>query len=85
MNLIRAMSPRELAEVFFVVIESYDKNVADMPVIRAHAVDHIHKVYQVCRRCRRFFEGYFSQRFVGERLQIVIQPIILERMESGMK
>jgi hypothetical protein len=55
MNLIRAMSPGELAEVFFVVIESYDKNAPDMPVIRAHAVDHIHKVYQVVQALPSFF------------------------------
>jgi len=55
MNLIRAMSPGELAEVFSAVLESYDKNAPDMPVIRAHVVDHIHKVYRILQELPSFW------------------------------
>jgi hypothetical protein len=50
----KGMSPVELAEVFQMVIESYDDQASDSPVIRNHLADHIFEVYRVFQQLCSF-------------------------------
>jgi hypothetical protein len=43
----KRMSPTDLAEIFQIVLESYDEKAPDLPVILDHLADHVFEVYRV--------------------------------------
>jgi hypothetical protein len=49
LKTMQSLSPAELADLFHAVVESYDSEAPDTPVVREHLVDHVFQVYRSLR------------------------------------
>ena len=45
-HILKSLSPADLAEVFAAVLESYDREAPDVPVIRNNLADHVLAIYR---------------------------------------
>ncbi len=54
-RFLKGISPADLAEVFQAVVESYDEDAPDVPVILDNLVDHILLVYRLIQQIPESF------------------------------